>query len=393
MEHKIGEIFEYNGEWYQCVKSASCEECAFLNSNCINYPTLKCSVNERTDCCTVIFKKLEKVGEPYRLGEVLIQQYQGLIPVVLPEDLECESILRVLSSINVIEIIIEQNKEDMEENNNGNTPLNELTDRYVNGNINYDEFEKEVKALYSCKKEDMEEKKPMNLDKNDEFGNVYTVYKHISPNGKEYVGMTRNIQKRWEGNGCSYTKNSEFRNDIMKYGWDNFQHIIIKDGLSLRKASKLEDELIVEAMNRGVAYNIARGGIGGSHPAWNKGIPLSEEQKAKLTAANKGKKLSDETKRKIGDAGRGRVFSEETRRKIGDKNRGKKHSKEHTEKWIKSNRWRFRKIEIRRNQELIGVFDSIHGAVRQTGLTQGFIYGILKSPKGKHQGYTIIILD
>lgn len=223
--------------------------------------------------------------------------------------------------------------------------------------------------------------------------NVYIVYKHISPTGKEYVGMTRNIKKRWEGNGCSYTKNSEFRNDIMKYGWDNFQHIIIKDGLSLSEASKLEDELIVDAMNRGVAYNIARGGIGGSHPAWNKGIPLSKEQKAKLSAANKGKKLSDETKRKIGEGGRGRIFSEETRRKIGDKNRGKKHSKEHTEKWIKSNRWRFRKIEIKKNQELIGVFDSIHGAVKQTGLTKGFIYGILKSPKGRHQGYTIIILD
>lgn len=39
-------------------------------------------------------------------------------------------------------------------------------------------------------KEDMEEKKPTNLDKNDEFGNVYTVYKHISPNGKEYFNIT-----------------------------------------------------------------------------------------------------------------------------------------------------------------------------------------------------------
>ena len=136
----------------------------------------------------------------------------------------------------------------------------------------------------------------------------------------------------------------------MKYGWDNFQHIIIKNGLSLSEASKLEDELIVDAMNRGVAYNIARGGIGGSHPAWNKGVPLSEEQREKLSAANKGKKLSDENKRKIGAEGRGRVFSEETRRKIGDKNRGKKHSKEPTEKWIKSNRWRFRKIEIRKTQ-------------------------------------------
>lgn len=249
-------------------------------------------------------------------------------------------------------------------------------------------FDLEIKQ-----KEDMEEKKPTNLDKNDEFGNVYTVYKHISPNGKEYVGMTRNIQKRWEGNGCSYTKNSEFRNDIMKYGWDNFQHIIIKDGLSLRKASKLEDELIVDSMNRGVAYNIARGGIGGSHPAWNKGIPLSDEQKAKLIAANKGKKLSDETRERISKSNIGRIVSEETKRKIGDKNRGKKHSKEHTAKWKKSNKWRFRKIEIRKNEILVGTYDSIREASRKTGLSRGFINGTIRNPKGEHQGYTIIILD
>lgn len=389
MEHKIGEVFEYNGEWYQCIENDDndCTGCD-LAEPCPHSKEIAqnigfCSDIYRDDGKSIIFKKLEKVGKPYEYSV----QHRGIV-MLQPYKLFTTPIInRVVCNVNydtyTIDLEIKQNKEDMKDNNDGNTPLNELTDRYVNGNINYDEFEKEVKALYSCRKEDMEEKKD----------NVYIVYKHISPTGREYVGMTRNIQKRWEGNGCSYTKNSEFRNDIMKYGWDNFQHIIIKDGLSLRKASKLEDELIVEAMNRGVAYNIARGGIGGSHPAWNKGIPLSEEQKAKLTAANKGKKLSDETKRKIGDAGRGRVFSEETRRKIGDKNRGKKHSKEHTEKWIKSNRWRFRKIEIRRNQELIGVFDSIHGAVRQTGLTQGFIYGILKSPKGKHQGYTIIILD
>lgn len=33
----------------------------------------------------------------------------------------------------------------MEEKNNGNTPLNVLTDKYVNGDICYDDFEKEVK--------------------------------------------------------------------------------------------------------------------------------------------------------------------------------------------------------------------------------------------------------
>ena len=170
MERKIGEIFEYNGEWYQCVIGRRCKDCAFNEERkCYTFtdnndPIGDCSAERRTDKHSVVFKKLEKIGEPYKLGEVLIQQYQGIAPVVLPEDSECSSIFRVISSINVIEIEIKQTKEDMEENNDGNTPLNELTDRYVNGNINYDEFEKEVKALYSCKKEDMEEKKIQHYD-------------------------------------------------------------------------------------------------------------------------------------------------------------------------------------------------------------------------------------
>ena len=124
MERKIGEIFEYNGEWYQCVEGYHCYDCDFRHENgtCIiyaNYPESKmgnCNGNYRTDNQNVVFKKLEKIGEPYKLGEVLIQQYQGIAPIVLPEDLECSSIFRVISSINVIEIKLKQNKEDMEEN-------------------------------------------------------------------------------------------------------------------------------------------------------------------------------------------------------------------------------------------------------------------------------------
>ena len=45
----------------------------FLNSNCIDNPSLKCSVDDRTDNCSVIFKKLEKVGEPKIINEKKVQ--------------------------------------------------------------------------------------------------------------------------------------------------------------------------------------------------------------------------------------------------------------------------------------------------------------------------------
>ena len=33
MERKVGEIFEYNGEWYQCVEGIGCYRCAFYDKN------------------------------------------------------------------------------------------------------------------------------------------------------------------------------------------------------------------------------------------------------------------------------------------------------------------------------------------------------------------------
>lgn len=65
MERKVGEIFEYNGEWYQCVEGTGYYKCAFYDKNiCIaNNPHCTC----RSDKKNVIFKKLEKVGEPIRI--------------------------------------------------------------------------------------------------------------------------------------------------------------------------------------------------------------------------------------------------------------------------------------------------------------------------------------
>lgn len=65
MERKVGEIFEYNGEWYQCMEGTGCYRCAFYDKNiCIaDNPHCTC----RSDKKNVIFKKLEKVGDPIRI--------------------------------------------------------------------------------------------------------------------------------------------------------------------------------------------------------------------------------------------------------------------------------------------------------------------------------------
>ena len=64
-----------------------------------------------------------------------------------------------------------------------------------------------------------------------ETNNNFYVYKHTSPSGKCYIGITcQEPEYRWGNNGCKYTerksdgqlKHPKFANAILKYGWDNF---------------------------------------------------------------------------------------------------------------------------------------------------------------------------
>lgn len=65
MEWEIGEIRKVNDEWYQCVRSITCSGCGFNNGGCIADKHLTGDCSGRLDGASVIFKRLEKVGEPY----------------------------------------------------------------------------------------------------------------------------------------------------------------------------------------------------------------------------------------------------------------------------------------------------------------------------------------
>ena len=135
---------------------------------------------------------------------------------------------------------------------------------------------------------------------------IYCVYKHIAPNGKVYIGQTcQKPENRWK-NGKGYSNNEYFTRAIQKYGWDNFEHEIIKDRLTVEEANTLEVELIKKynSTNKDFGFNMENGGYGkGKHssetlkkmsenrkgiPAWNKGLPMSEEQKKNLSERAKG---------------------------------------------------------------------------------------------------------
>jgi hypothetical protein len=124
MERKIGEIFEYNGEWYQCVKSPddTCLNCDMNFDGKCPIPIKECVASVRSDLSHVIFKKLEKAGEPYIIGNKLIQRYK-----IYPTTYHINVYGWYYHNLDVkswtIDIEIKQNKEDMEEKKLNLTPF------------------------------------------------------------------------------------------------------------------------------------------------------------------------------------------------------------------------------------------------------------------------------
>ena len=90
----------------------------------------------------------------------------------------------------------------------------------------------------------------------------YTVYKHTSPNGKIYIGITEAaVEKRWKY-GRGYEYNTHFYNAIKKYGWDNFEHEVLFTNLTAEEAAQKEIELIAlyHSDDRSKGYNVSPGG-------------------------------------------------------------------------------------------------------------------------------------
>lgn len=93
----------------------------------------------------------------------------------------------------------------------------------------------------------------------------YIVYKHICPNSKVYIGITKQDPiKRWN-NGEGY-KGQYFYKAIEKYGWNNIKHEILYTGLTQQEACNTEIDLIAkyQSNNRDYGYNVTEGGEIGS---------------------------------------------------------------------------------------------------------------------------------
>lgn len=233
---------------------------------------------------------------------------------------------------------------------------------------------------------------------------TYCVYMHTNKlNGKKYIGQTRQpLNQRWrEGKGYKRA-NSHFFNAIQKYGWGNFKHEVLAEGLTCDEANELEIKFIAEynTTNKEYGYNAEIGG---------KNSPCSEEtrQLISLNHANmKGKnnprygvKLSDETKKKIGDANRGTKRTEEYKEKLRQMNKGEGnpfYGKKHTDETKEKIRQQMLSPDNKFNKrvrciETGIVYYSAAEAARQMGTLRARISecarGVRKSYKGYHWEY------
>ena len=216
----------------------------------------------------------------------------------------------------------------------------------------------------------------------------YTVYMHTTPNGKVYIGITKqNPIKRWL-HGKGYQKQEYFYNAILKYGWDNIEHRILFTELSKEEAERKEIELIKQykSNQRELGYNIENGG------RINK---MSEETIEKIRKANTGKRHSTEACKRCSEIQKARWQDEEYRKnqiekRIGQSawNKGKETPTEVKEKqrqaklgkYIGDKHWSSKKII---NLETGKIYNSIGLVAKELNIKNGS--HIVEVCKGKRK--------
>lgn len=124
---------------------------------------------------------------------------------------------------------------------------------------------------------------------------VYYIYCHVNKiNHKIYFGITcREPYKRWGSGGCNYKGSPHFYCAIQKYGWDNFEHIVLKQFFN-QKDCEIAERFLIQSFKTydpQFGYNIEMGGnYNGKH---------SKDTCEKISRSKIGKPRSEETKQKV----------------------------------------------------------------------------------------------
>ena len=93
---------------------------------------------------------------------------------------------------------------------------------------------------------------------------IFTIYMHKNKiNNKIYIGQTcQSPQQRWK-NGHGYKTCTYFNAAIQKYGWDNFEHIILEQKEMTKEEADQKEIFYIkyyDTQNPQKGYNINSGG-------------------------------------------------------------------------------------------------------------------------------------
>lgn len=101
----------------------------------------------------------------------------------------------------------------------------------------------------------------------------WIIYCHINKtNNKRYIGLTKNKLSKRTGRGSGYAQTQlAFYNAIQKYGWDNFEHIILEDKIETLALAREREKYWISYYHTWIydsecwGYNMTPGGdISGS---------------------------------------------------------------------------------------------------------------------------------
>ena len=122
----------------------------------------------------------------------------------------------------------------------------------------------------------------------------YKVYKYTFPNGKIYIGVTKNtIQYR---NNCGYQHNKPLRQAIRSIGFANVTKEILYESADKLEAFNKEKEYIslLRSDDPSIGFNISKGGI-----STFEGLKHTKAHREKMSALYMGRTFSDETLKRM----------------------------------------------------------------------------------------------
>lgn len=155
---------------------------------------------------------------------------------------------------------------------------------------------------------------------------IYKITNKI--NGKVYIGQSNDIKTRWnhEHGGVS-TKNILLREEILKFGLENFCYEILIEENDSKRKDLLEKQMIKEynSTNPDFGYNVSTGG--NSNYSHSEKWKLEQSKRLKEFYKNNPNWLTEERREKLRKAGK-YERTEEQRKKASEHRKGFKYSEE-----------------------------------------------------------------